>query len=87
MSDTPRTDAKLWYFAEDDSYQVPAEFARTLERELAAAREELARMKKHLLDLTDTYRKAMTGHEIPLEKSRALFGKSEEMLRAAKEES
>lgn len=44
-TDTPRTDAEEGYMGE---CAVEADFARTLERELAQARSEIARLKAHL---------------------------------------
>ena len=56
MSDTPRTDAEAGYAdgsgcwkRRDDGSEVPADFARNLERELAAARAELAEALEELM--------------------------------------
>lgn len=48
MSDTPRTDAAIAKYYLDDNDYVEAGFVRQLERELAAAQAEIARLKKTL---------------------------------------
>jgi hypothetical protein len=56
MSDTPRTDeAELHHVADNYSYNVTADFARTLERELAAATEEIQNIKSALGEHPDSH--------------------------------
>jgi hypothetical protein len=50
MSDTPRTDAEGFYPDDACSEVVCADFARTLERELNAAKVEIERMRAVIKD-------------------------------------
>lgn len=47
LADTPRTDEKV-YMMDGIEPVVPADFARTLERELADAREHIAQLNESL---------------------------------------
>ena len=58
MSDTPRTDAAAGYMDgsgcwkyRDDGGEVPADFARELERELATKTAEVERLREALQEL------------------------------------
>jgi hypothetical protein len=63
MSDTPRTDAEWWYEDDCGGPVVPADFARTLERELTAARAEVEALRAALQDLLARDERETCQHE------------------------
>ncbi len=70
MSDTPKTDglelpANFW-----NGLVVPADFARQLERELAAARAELAKYKENLQEMSNDW--AASDEKLRAELERAM---------------